>query len=149
MSYDVCVVKDGEETWIDYGFLKNGCTDEIYFNWMYSLWTATNPDIRDMHVNGILRKFISCGYEGCEDNKDNKSHYKKFHCVKETDWLWNQIDHKAYKVMLPDKIDWVTSPKAELSDWSKVDRNKLFWNVYGSGPKFTNVYKDDYEMEGY
>jgi hypothetical protein len=101
MSYDVCVVdKEGKETWVSYEFLKNGCTDDVYFNWMYSLWTATNPDIRDMHDNGILRKFISCGFEGCIDNKDSKSHYKRFHCVKETDSLGKQYKMAHQQILI-------------------------------------------------
>jgi len=142
MSYDICVTdREGKETWINYQFLKDGCINDVYFNWMYSLWTAINPDIRDMNDNGVLKKFVSCGFEGCKDNKDNKSQYKKFHCVKPNDWIWNQVDNKYYNSKWPDKnsVEWVMTPiisigekPAERFDWSKVDRMKLFCEVYGS-----------------
>jgi hypothetical protein len=50
MAYDAFIGLDesGKEVWSDYLWLRNGCTDDIYFNWMYGLWTAQNPDIKSL-----------------------------------------------------------------------------------------------------
>ena len=44
IGYDV----DGNEVWIDHSWLYHGCINDLYFNWMYSLWTGNNPDIKSL-----------------------------------------------------------------------------------------------------
>lgn len=64
--------------WISYDWLRNGCVDEQHFNWFYSLWTATNPDIRQLNEEGPYRKFVGHDGEILIDNKDMITHSKRF-----------------------------------------------------------------------
>jgi len=70
--YDVLLIDaDGKEIWIDYSWLYQGCINDLYFNWMYGLWTVQNPDIKSMLSEGTpYRKFIS--------EFDDKGCLKKF-----------------------------------------------------------------------
>jgi len=66
--------EDGKEVWVDYSWLRNGCINEMYFNWMYSLWTATNPDIM-IKEQTQFRKFVA------SNEVDWKSHEIKFELI--------------------------------------------------------------------
>lgn len=92
---------------LDYSWLRNGCINETYLNWMVGLFTARDENIEDMNKNGVYRKFISNGFEGCRDNKDWSSHYKRFQCIGPIDWVWNQIDADYYKSKWPKDMIWI------------------------------------------
>jgi len=66
------------DDWIDYGWLREGCIDEMHFNWFYSLWTANNPDIRKLLEKGQFRKFVGQEGEYLIDNGDMVTHSKRF-----------------------------------------------------------------------
>jgi hypothetical protein len=47
--YDVFIGRcGGIDYWVDYEWLYKGCINDLYFNWMYGLWTAQNPDIKSL-----------------------------------------------------------------------------------------------------
>ena len=80
MAYDAFIGygPNGEEIWADYSWLKNGCINEQYFNWMYSMYTGQAPHIRQMVGDGIpYRKFTAslCDWAG---ENDWVSHYRRF-----------------------------------------------------------------------
>jgi hypothetical protein len=93
---------------LDYTWLKSGCINDTYLNWMIGLLTARDPNIEDMNLNGVYRKFVSCGFEGCRDGKDMTSHYKRFQFIAPTDWVYNQIDESQYKSKWPKDMIWIT-----------------------------------------
>lgn len=133
-------------------WFKNGCINDMYFNWMLSLWTAQDDNVKFINENNTAyRKFVSFGKEGIIDNKDNVSHYRRIQLISEKDWVWRAVDSHYYNNLhsiWKDKTQWVESPQSEHTNWSRVDRNKLFWNIYGSGPKFTSIYQNDgYEIK--
>lgn len=81
--------EDGTEVWVDYTWLRNGCINEMYFNWMYSLWTATNPDIREMvKEQSQFRKFIA------DDTVSWTSHDKRVDLVNVE--AFNRYDLSGY-----------------------------------------------------
>ena len=94
---------------LDFSWLKNGCIDDTYFNWELRLLTARDENIEDMNRNGIYRKFISNGFEGCVHSKDWTSHYKRFQFIGPNDWVYNQIDSPYYKPQWPKDIIWITT----------------------------------------
>jgi len=99
--YDVCIGVDesGLEVWADYSWLYSGCIDDTYFNWMYSLWTAQNPDIQRFISDGSpYRKFESNGYEGVLDQKDTVSHFKRFQLIKTDSYLQILMENKPFVV---------------------------------------------------
>jgi hypothetical protein len=50
--YDVIIkYPNGEEEWIDYGWLYRGCINDLYFNWMYCMWTCQSPDITSLRCD--------------------------------------------------------------------------------------------------
>jgi hypothetical protein len=51
--YDACLEEmDGKEIWVDYSWLYKGCINDLYFNWMYGMWTGRDPSIRQMLQEG-------------------------------------------------------------------------------------------------
>lgn len=99
--YDAFIGTDenGKEVWVDYSWLKSGCISDVYFNWMYSLWTAQNPDIRQLIKDGSpYRRFTSCGFEGVVDQKDRLSHYKRFQLVDVSSCLYLIMKGKEYQI---------------------------------------------------
>ena len=94
------------EVIMDYSWLKNGCINDSAFNWMLSLLTAENENVKNINDIGACRKFVSNGFEGCVDNKDMSSHYKRFHlCLPQE---WDCINHTYYNNMWPTNIVWIT-----------------------------------------
>lgn len=90
--YDVFIGYDdkGCELWIDYEWLCKGCIDEPHFNWFYSMWTAQNPDIRQLLQEGSqFRKFVSSSHY-----QDWISHEKKFELVNIENFM--KFDLKDY-----------------------------------------------------
>lgn len=84
--------------WYDYDWLKAGCIDEMHFNWFYSLWTASNPDVKQLVKEGPFRKFVSSEGEFLLDDKDMVSHNKRFSLHNVDHDLFVKIKDTIYKV---------------------------------------------------
>ena len=54
---------EGKEVWVDYEWLFKGCINDLYFNWMYGLWTAQNPDIKSLLSDISRLPYIDEYYE--------------------------------------------------------------------------------------
>lgn len=75
IGYDL----EGKELWTDYSWLKNGCINDQYFNWMYSMWTGNDSITKEMIKEGTPhRKFINSGISAPVANNDLTTHCPRF-----------------------------------------------------------------------